>query len=158
MTNKNWFEIVLNRKERKHFDEHVSDFKIVIESTLIQACTHVCICVHMFIDLCVCGSFKLPRVVCRYLLLIYWYNLKYEFVMKHLKIPKSNSCITLWGNNRILGIVIIMTGPYNQKMHDHDFIIGNQDWLPKIHMIHECIELHIFHRNILMYLSNIKFR
>ena len=81
MTNKNMFEIILNRKERKHFDEHVSDFKIVIESTLIQACTHVCICVHMFIDLCVCGSLKLPLVVCRYQLLIYCYNLKYVFVI-----------------------------------------------------------------------------
>ena len=123
MTNKNWFEIVLNRNERKHFDEHVSDFKIVIESTLIQACTHVCICVHMFIDLCVCGSLKLPLVVCRYQLLIYCYNLRYVFVMKYLKIPKRNSCITLWSNNRILRtVMIMMSGPYNtNRTHDHHF-------------------------------------
>ena len=123
MTNKNWFEILLNRKERKHFDEHVSDFKIVIESTLIQACTHVCICVHMFIDLCVCGSLKLPLVVCRYQLLIYCFNRRYVFVMKYLKIPKRNSCITLWSNIRILGLlVIMMSGPYKTyRPHDHYF-------------------------------------
>ena len=28
-------------------------------------------------------------------------------------------------------------------MHDHDFIIGNQEWLPKIHIIH--IQLYIIY-------------
>ena len=74
-------------------------------------------------------------------------------LLKHLKIPKSNSCITLWGNNRILRIVMIMmSGPYNQKMHDHDFIIGNQEWLPKIHIIH--IQLYIIYIKQRQVISN----